>query len=333
MPPPRRPLGTVGRRKLEEEKPTATVLLDHCRTVVQPSHRYPLKCKDVVARHDKCRDDFDEFISSRATGTIIVGDTRVSSMDDIIENRLPYPRQTVIQPFLLHWLGGAIGVASARREPMAATEEEEYCKVKATTLFKYLTTFNAMYSRRVNVEISAEDKEAGENYCRRLIAEHQLSLEPPERTRITGDTVITLVKAAWTYPYLKLRQNLATVTYINLLAATGLRPSSISYLNEPHAFATYGDFHLYIVSTGGDMNLIYAFYTPRYYKTPNLLKSGSSPRFPLLPRRDGLVYPGLYILLSLYMDGLIEGKELLDLLDGRKADKPQTRRWRLPRAT
>jgi len=332
MPPPRRPHGTIERRKLEEGKMTATALLDHSQTVVQPSHRRPLRSTAVIAYHEKVYNDFNEFISSRATGTIMVGNTPVSSMDDIVEKRLPYPRQTVIQPFLLYWVGGAIGVWAYRREPMDATEEKEYCNVKAATLTAYLKTFNAMYARQANIEISSDDREAGENYCQRLIGEMKLSLESADRTRITGETVITLVKAAWTNPFLNLRQRLATVTYINILAATGLRPSSISYLKDLHAFATYVDFHLYIVSGSGQMNLIYAFYTPRYYKTPNLLKSGNSPRFPLLPGRDGLVYPGLYILLSLYMDGFIGEKELLAVVDGRKAGQPQTRRWRLPRA-
>jgi hypothetical protein len=288
-------------------------LINRASKIARPSP-FPVIEQATHDQHERILAEFDNFIQSRPTRSITINDVTITKREDLL--RADFPPKSVIQPFLLRYMGRTKG----RKDK----------NIAAGTLLTSWIQFCAALKRFTWKDTPPQARKDGMDFCNRLIKKFGLITEPPTRTRLDAKSVYALVDFTWKMPGWSIRYKLSIVLFINLECSTALRPSEIlSYRGAPAGTgAVYSDFHLWAVAAPDpkDQNLIYGYYIPRYSKT----NWGKGMKLPLVPGKDMVHYPGLYILLALVADGGLKRQTLQRLLAPGSIPAGSSRRIYVP---
>jgi hypothetical protein len=270
-----------------------------------------------LAQHTTAIKRFNEWLDSRNPPGYSLSPLTLHSFEEWAAADLPFPPPEAIQPFLLHYAGGAGGLVKAGIQPQS---------VVGTFL-----RICAAWRRRSKQAVQPEDRRLGLEYCEQLCVDLGLEWVPTWRTPLDGTSIDFLFVGAFTeLTSDDFRTRLSVAVFLTLEVVTALRPSSLLYISNDQTLDTgaqYRDFDMWVCSDGNTA-LIYGYYSPRYGKT----KYSRDMALPLLPRERCSRHAILLVLLCLVADGGMSEVELCAYLDPTVCAGGQPRRIKIPPA-
>jgi hypothetical protein len=269
--------------------------------------------------HEEAVAAFDETLSELPSGSIRINGVDVTTFDQIIDAKLPFPSIGVIQAFIRSYVDGAQGKKAE--------------KISKSTLERRVISLFAAWRRRTFELAPPGIRGAAMRYTKHVCLEKGLVNTPADRPQLTTDTIFAMQE----YVFSKYFDHpLLAVMYVTLFSSlaihTASRPNPVVSINgknvpDKKSGCCFREFDIWRLHAGkSQANILLGHFGPRHSKT----STGKNCQQPLQPGPSALTSPLDLVLIILYLREIIDADTYRSYYDSDTVPEHKAAPVRLP---